>query len=125
MNPFAPEFIPMNTNTPEITFELNPVHKELLAKRALEAQIIQIPTITSIDRLEQVAQISTTDGVYELFWNGTHAILDNRSSSWQFPHMTIRHILECYFGNFTTDSDIDYPVSYAPAIQVTLTLYPD
>ena len=106
---------------------LNPVHKELLAQRALEDKIIKIPTITSVDGLEQVAQISTTDGVYELFWNGTHAILDNRTSSWQFPDMTIRHILECYFGNFTTDSlhSLDVPVSYAPAIQLSLVLYQD
>ena len=103
---------------------LNPVHKELLAQRALEDKIIKIPVITSVDGLEQVAQISTYYGVYELFWNGTHAILDNRTSSWQFPDMTIRHILECYFGNFTTDSlSIDVPVSYAPAIQLSLVLY--
>ena len=154
MNPFAAEFVPMNSikysknktkaldtlrslsmtvaesvlqPISHLTFELNPVHKELLAKRALEDKIIKIPTITSIDGLEQVAQISTTDGVYELFWNGTHAILDNRTSSWQFPDMTIRHILECYFGNFTTDSldSLDEPVSYAPAIQLSLVLYED
>ena len=149
MNPNAANFVPMNPSKtsknnknknkmlaalaalsmtvadkvlqPDLPFEL---HKEL-AKR-LEDQIIKIPTITSVDGLEQVAQISTYYGVYELFWNGTHAILDNRTSSWQFPDMTIRHILECYFGNFTTDSlSIDVPVSYAPAIQLSLVLYQD
>ena len=156
MNPFAAEFVPMNLTTKpsknnknktldalaalsmtvaekvlqpisHLQFEMNLVHKELLAQRALEEKIIKIPTITSVDGLEQVAQISTTDGVYELFWNGTHAILDNRTSSWQFPDMTIRHILECYFGNFTTDDNplLDEPVSYAPAIQLSLTLYQD
>ena len=120
MNPFA-EFVPIDSKT----FELNPVHKELLAQRALEDKIIKIPTITSIDGLEQVAQISTTDGVYELFWNGTHAILDNRISSLQFPDMTIRHILDCYFGNFTTDSlhSLDVLVSCSPPIQLSLVLY--
>jgi hypothetical protein len=130
MNPFAKEFVSKNTLdtlsvlsttvAENVLFELNPV----LNKRALEALITKIPTITSVDDFQQVAQISTTDGVYELFWNGTHAILDNRISSWQFPDMPIRDILECYFGNFTTDSPLlDLPASYAPAIQ--LTLYPD
>jgi len=136
MNPNAKEFVSKNTLdtlsllstaiAENVLFELNPVHKELLAQRALEEKIIKIPVITSVDDFEQVAQISTTDGVYELFWNGTHAILDNRISSWQFPDMTIRHILQCYFGNFTTDSPaLDVPASYAPAIQLSLTLYDD
>lgn len=149
MNPFAAEFVPMNPSktsknnknkakaldtlaalsmtvadkvlqpVTHLQFELH-LHKEL-AKR-LEDQIIKIPTITSVDGLQQVAQISTYYGVYELFWNGTHAILDNSSSSWQFPDMTIRRILQYYFGNFTTHENplLDHPASYAPAIHVSL-----
>ena len=135
MNPFAKEFVSKNktldtlsvlstTVAENVLFELNPVHKELLAQRALEALITQIPTITSVDDLEQVAQISTTDGVYELFWNGTHAILDNRISSWQFPDMSIRDIIHYYFDDITIspDSSIDLLASSAPAIQLLVTL---
>jgi hypothetical protein len=142
MNPFAKEFVSKNNKTKtldtlsvlsttvaeNVLFELNPVHKELLATRALEALITKIPTITSVDDLEQVAQISTTDGVYELFWNGTHAILDNRISSWQFPDMSIRDIIHYYFDDEITispDSSIDLLVSSAPAIQLLVTPFSD
>ena len=157
MNPFASEFVPMNSKTSknnknktkaldrlaalsktvaENVLPISHLPKELPPKELPPKELppkelpqpplqpIQIPTITSIDGLEQVAQISTTHGVYELFWNGTHAILDNRTSSWQFPDISIRHILQSYFGDFSTDSlSLDVPASYAPAIQVTLTLY--
>jgi hypothetical protein len=142
MNPFAKEFVSKNNKTKtldtlsvlsttvaeNVLFELNPVHKELLAQRALEALITKIPTITSVDDLEQVAQISTTDGVYELFWNGTHAILDNRISSWQFPDMSIRDIIHYYFDDEITispDSSIDLLASSAPAIQLLVTPFSD
>ncbi len=141
MNPFAKEFVSKNKNktldtlsvlsttvAENVLFELNPVHKELLAQRALEALITKIPTITSVDDLEQVAQISTTDGVYELFWNGTHAILDNRISSWQFPDMSIRDIIHYYFDDEITispDSSIDLLASSAPGIQLLVTPFSD
>lgn len=142
MNPFAKEFVSKNNKTKtldtlsvlsttvaeNVLFELNPVHKELLAQRALEALITKIPTITSVDDLEQVAQISTTDGVYELFWNGTHAILDNRISSWQFPDMSIRDIIHYYFDDEITispDSSIHLPASSAPAMQLLVTPFSD
>ena len=145
MNPFASEFVPMNSKTSKnnknktkaldrlaalsktvaenVLQPISHLPKELPPKELPQPplQPIQIPTITSIDGLEQVAQISTTHGVYELFWNGTHAILDNRTSSWQFPDISIRHILQSYFGDFSTDSlSLDVPASYAPAIQLTL-----
>ena len=138
MNPFAKEFVSKNktldtlsvlstTVAENVLFELNPVHKELLAQRALEALITQIPTITSVDDLEQVAQISYNHengvDIYELFWNGTHAILDNRISSWQFPDMSIRDIIHYYFDDITIspDSSIDLLASSAPAIQLLVT----
>ena len=98
------------------------------AKRALEAQVIEIPNITNYDGLEQVAQISyhlqTGQDIYELFWNGKHAILDNRQESWQFPDMPVRDIIHFHFdGNFVLKDDpaLDEPASYAPAIQVDVT----
>ena len=126
LNPNAKEFIPSKTED----FVL--IHAELLAKRALEkqikAQIKKIPTLTSIDGLEQVAQISYhlhgDVDIYELFWNGKHAILDNRQESWQFPDMPVRDIIHFHFhGNFVLKDDpaLDEPASYAPAIQVDVT----
>ena len=115
----------------ECTFELNPVHKELLEKRAFEAQFKRIPAITSTDGLEQVAQIyfhhQTGIDIVELFWNGTHAILDNRRVAWQFPDMSIRDIIHYYFDEDTSvtiseHSALDDPASYAPAIH--LHVYP-
>ena len=115
----------------EETFELNPVHKELLEKRAFEAQFKRIPAITSTDGLEQVAQIyfhhQTGIDIVELFWNGTHAILDNRRVAWQFPDMSIRDIIHYYFDEDTSvtiseHSALDDPASYAPAIH--LHVYP-
>ena len=111
--------------------ELNPVHKELLEKRAFEAQFKRIPAITSTDGLEQVAQIyfhhQTGIDIVELFWNGTHAILDNRRVAWQFPDMSIRDIIHYYFDEDTSvtiseHSALDDPASYAPAIH--LHVYP-
>ena len=146
MNPFAKEFVSKNNKTKtldtlsvlsttvaeNVLFELNPVHKELLAQRALEALITKIPTITSIDDLEQVAQISYNHengvDIWELFWNGTHAILDNRISSWQFPDMSIRDIIHYYFDDEITispDSSIDLLASSAPAIQLLVTPFSD
>jgi hypothetical protein len=161
MNPFAAEFVPMNSikhsknnknkaldtlrslsmtvaenvlqPISHRTFELTPVHKELLAKRALEDKIIKIPTITSVDGLEQVAQISynheTGVDLWELFWDGTHAILDNRISSWQFPDMPISDIIHYYFDeetSVTISPDCAAPASYAPGIQIVVTpIFPD
>jgi hypothetical protein len=119
------------TNEETQETELNPVHKELLEKQAFEAQFKRIPAITSTDGLEQVAQISfhhqTGVDIVELFWNGTHAILDNRRVAWQFPDMPIRDIIHYYFDEDTSvtiseHSALDDPASYAPAIH--LHVYP-
>ena len=125
LNPNAKEFIPSKTED----FVL--IHAELLAKRALEkqieAQIKKIPTLTSTDGLEQVAQISyhhpTGDDTYELFWDGQYAILDNRRCSWQFPNMSIRDIIHFHFdGNFVlNDPALDQLASTVPAILVDIT----
>jgi len=111
-----------------INHEAQKVIDGFRAKRALEAQVVEIPTITNYNGLEQVAQISYhlhgDVDIYELFWNGTHAILDNRSRSWQFPDMPIRDIIHFHFhGNFVLKDDpaLDQPASYAPAIQVDIT----
>ena len=146
MNPFAKDFVPSMTEEIEKLnilekiaenaaqrLELNPVHKELLAKRAFEAQFKKIPTITSIDGLEQVAQISynheTGVDLWELFWDGTHAILDNRISSWQFPDMPISDIIHYYFDeetSVTISPDCAALASYAPGIQIVVTpIFPD
>jgi hypothetical protein len=127
LNPNAKEFIPSKTED----FILNPIHAELLAKRALEkqieAQIKKIPTLTSTDGLEQVAQISyhhhTGQDTYELFWDGQYAILDNRRCSWQFPNMSIRDIIHFHFdGNFLlNDPALDQLASTVPAILVDIT----
>jgi hypothetical protein len=125
LNPNAKEFIPFQDST------LNTIHAELLAKRALEkqikAQIKKIPTLTSTDGLEQVAQISyhhhTGQDTYELFWDGQYAILDNRRCSWQFPNMSIRDIIHFHFdGNFVlNDPALDQLASTVPAILVDIT----
>ena len=111
-----------------IELELKLVLKQLLAKRALEATIIQIPKITNVDRLEQVAQISyhhrTGTDFFELFWDGTHAILDNRDCSWRFPNMTISDIIHYHFNqgtSVTISPDSHDLASYAPAIQIDVT----
>ena len=162
LNPFAAEFVPIDSNIDSkknknnknktkmldtlntlsthvaekvlqpfshLQFEkfLNPVHKELLTKQ-VEDSIKEIPKITNVDGLEQVAQISyyhrTSIDVFELFWDGTHAILDNSRCTWQFPNMTIRDIIQCYFCNVTISQEspeLDEPASYAPAIQLVVT----
>ena len=88
----------------------------------IDAQII--PKITDVSGLEQVAQISYNNDLFELFWDGQHALLDTATHSWQFPNMSIRDIIHCYFNNviISTDSDrLDELVSTAPALQLTLT----
>jgi hypothetical protein len=132
LNPNAKEFIPSMTHSKTEDFVINPIHAELLAKRALEkqieAQIKKIPTITSIDGLEQVAQISyhhqTGQDTYELYCNGQHAILDNRRCSWQFPNISIRDIIHFHFdGNFVLKDDpaLDQLASSVPTILVDIT----
>ena len=141
MNPFAKEFVSKNktktldslsvlstTVAENVLFELNPVHKELLAQRALEALITKIPTITSVDDLEQVAQISyhhhTGQDTYELFWDGQYAILDNRRCSWQFPNMSVRDIIHYHFDeNFVLKDDpaLDQLASVVSALLVDIT----
>ena len=125
LNPNAKEFIPSKTED----FVL--IHAELLAKRALEkqikAQIKKIPTLTSIDGLEQVAQISyhhhTGQDTYELFWDGQYAILDNRRCSWQFPNISVRDIIHYHFdGNFVlNDPALDQLASVVSALLVDIT----
>ena len=127
LNPNAKEFIPSHSKTEDFVL----IHSELLAKRALEkqieAQIKKIPTLTSTDGLEQVAQISyhhpTGDDTYELFWDGQYAILDNRRCSWQFPNMSIRDIIHFHFdGNFVlNDPALDELASAVSALLVDIT----
>jgi len=130
LNPNAKEFIPSVTHSKTEDFVL--IHAELLAKRALEkqikAQIKKIPTLTSTDGLEQVAQISyhhpTGDDTYELYWNGQYAILDDRCWSWQFPNISIRDIIHFHFDeNFVLNDDpvLDQLASTVPAVHIDVT----
>ena len=107
-----------------LEFEMNLVHKELLAQRALEEQIKLIPKITNVDGLQQVAQISFEYECFELFWDGQYAFLDSPTRSWQIPDMSIRDIISCIFDNVIISNDspaLDEPASTSPAIQLTLT----
>ena len=149
LNPLAAEFIPgqvsakvsakVYTKVPakiqDEFYEANQVINQLKALRALEKQVKMIPKITNYDGLEQVAQITyhhpVRDEYYELFWNGKHAILDcpskSYSDSWQYPDMTIRHIIGHYIDENILISDGTDPVtayalaSSAPAIQLHVT----
>ena len=145
LNPLAAEFIPaqvaqiqdQESQDQDGFYEVNQYIEKFKELRALEAQVKEIPKITNYDDLQQVAQIQhhtiTGPNLYELFWNGQHAILDSSSEtsscSWQYPDMTIRHILQHYFdqniiikGEYTHDTD-DYTddlmhPSSTPAIQL-------
>jgi hypothetical protein len=152
MNPFAAEFVPMNQMKPS----KNNKNKALDTLRSLSMTVAEnvlqpishrtfeltltktfrpiiIPKITNMDELEQVAQISynheTGVDLWELFWDGTHAILDNRISSWQFPDMPISDIIHYYFDeetSVTISPDCAAPASYAPGIQIVVTpIFPD
>jgi hypothetical protein len=133
LNPLAAEFFPAQVQ--DEFHEAKQVINQLKALRALEAQVKQISKITNYDGLEQVAQITYNnpirDEYYELFWDGEHAIIDCSYASWQYPDMTIRHIVHHHFdengvislSDTIDQSVLDEPASYSPAIQ--LTLYPN
>ena len=143
LNPLAAEFIPgqvyVSAKVPakiqDEFYEANQVISKLKALRALEKQVKMIPKITNYDGLQQVAQITyhhpVQDQCYEIFWNGKHAILDcpskSRSDSWQYPDMTIRHIIGHYVDENILISDgtdgtaADALASSAPAIQLHVT----
>ena len=105
LNPLADEYDPVLTALQELS--------EKIAESVLD--------IDPID-LEQVAQITFKDRLFELYWNGKHAILENRISSWQFPNMTIRNIICTFFGpvDFDYNAALDEPASYAPAIIINI-----
>lgn len=133
LNPLAAEFFPaqieVQVQVQDEFHEAKQVINELKALRALEAQVKQISKITNYDGLEQVAQITyhhpIRDEYYELFWNGQHALIDCSYASWQYPDMTIRHIVHHHFdenGVISIDQSVlDEPASYAPAIQLDFT----
>ena len=144
LNPLASEFVPaqiqdsqevQDQESQDEFYEANQVVSKLKALRALEAQAKIIPKITNYDGLQQVAQITyhhpVRDEFYELFWNGTHAILDrpskSYSDSWQYPDMTIRRIIGHYLDEnilITAGTRTDWAdalASSAPAIQLHVT----
>lgn len=108
LNPLADEYDPVLTALQELS--------EKIAESVLDPIDLE-----RID-LEQVAQITFKDRLFELYWNGKHAILENRRGSWQFPNMTIRKIICTFFGpvDFDYNTALDEPASYAPAIVINI-----
>ena len=106
LNPLAAEYDPVLAALQQLSEEI--------------AESVLLDPVGPID-LEQVAQITYKDRLFELYWNGKHAILENRIDSWQFPNMTIRKII-CTFGpvDFDYNDALDEPASYAPAIIINI-----
>jgi len=122
LNPRAKEFIPFQD-------QINPIHAELLAKRALErdlqAKIKKISKITRYNGLEQVAQLvyhKNGKDVYEVLRDGTNIFLDFTRGSWKFPDMTLRQIIHFHFDDdfILNDSQLDILASEASSTVIHL-----
>ena len=88
-------------------------------------QAFIIPAITNYDGLEQVAQITHSSGIYEVFWDSqkNRILFDGPVHSWQFSNMTIRQLVTYYFGvDIADDSTFDQLASSAPAVLVDIRL---
>jgi hypothetical protein len=108
LNPLAAEYDPVMTALQQLSEEI--------------AESVLLDPVYPTD-LEQVAQIAYKDSLFELYWNGTNAILDNRQKSWKFANLTIRKIIYAVFGTVQIANEntaLDEPASYAPAIIVDI-----
>lgn len=106
--------------------ELSTSVAEYVLQDDLEKQIISIPKITNYRRLEQIAVIyyhhPTWYGIFGIFWNGKHALLDSSKASWQFPDMTIRQLINYHFETvtFKDDPSLDTLISEALTIEIDI-----
>jgi len=128
LNPCAKEFIPFQDTSP---FVLSPGQAELLAKRALERELLDninlIPKITQYDGLEQVAQLvyhhQNGNDVYEVLRDG-NIFLDTPICSWHFPDMTLQQIITIYFDDDFVLNDPQLETLASTASSTVIHLHP-